>query len=593
MSRRGSTDHAADELQGAVGGVDPSIEDELPPWDAGGQKNCTAAASKGVVPKMLQPRDENNLKPFVNTNRDTRSHIPWGTPSGEADYDDGGQAELLREVERLRLENAQLNMIRGNQSPVRVKRPDTKELENLVAAFNPDDKMGPDSVTYIEMIESAAAMYTWDNLTKFHAACYQLKGPAFVWWRSTCTTIRTWERFKTEFLCTFPVATCPIAIHNIMAKKKKEINESIDQYYFDMLALGRRAGFHEATIAKYIIAGMKEVLQGKNVSISQTRTLGELREQLKWVESLAITGDIMQVRRPNPTVMAQPEARRCFKCGIMGHVRQNCPKTDRPRQIRAIEAKAKNIRKVFVNSRELDAFLDTGGAVSTVRQRDADGLNSQTQDCNMVLRGFGGREVKVNRKLQASLKIDSVTVPIELKIVPNWAQDTAVLIGRDVLDRDDVDLCKQNGVYTIKWSNRLSTPNHGGSGDQGRIMMIEAIDLDAQMYSVEVKEHYETIEVEDVHFEGSEVTENEFLGVMEMFRECFSKNMKELGEAKGVEMIITLKDSEPVYQKPVKFEYSREAEVKKIVRQLLEAKIIVESDSPYSSRVVLVPKKKQ
>ena len=56
-------------------------------------------------------------------------------------------------------------------------------------------------------------------------------------------------------------------------------------------------------------------------------------------------------------------------------------------------------------------------------------------------------------------------------------------------------------------------------------------------------------------------------------------------------MKIELSDKEPVYVKPHRMEYAREAALREIVEELVDANIVVESVSPYSSRVVMVPKK--
>lgn len=67
--------------------------------------------------------------------------------------------------------------------------------------------------------------------------------------------------------------------------------------------------------------------------------------------------------------------------------------------------------------------------------------------------------------------------------------------------------------------------------------------------------------------------------------------MKEMGCAKSAVMKINLTDEDPVYMKPRKLEYARENVLCEIVSELLDAGIIAETESPYNSQVVLVPKK--
>jgi transposase InsO family protein len=260
-----------------------------------------------------------------------------------------------------------------------------------------------------------------------------------------------------------------------------------------------------------------------------------------------------------------------------------------------VEPTTKYDKMVMLGDKKLPAMLDTGSGVTCVREEHVKGIGVQPQSCNMVLRGFGGRTVQIKQKIPVTLTVDDVAFDVECMIVPKWAQDAAVLVGRDILGRDDVEFVKTSRTCTVRRIQSGQTEGRDDTwsrdGGQASILTVEAVNMDQQVYAVADGQKMEPIQENDVDFRGKSVSVESFLRLLNNYRACFSKNMSELGKAKGVTMTISLKDDKPVYSKPRRYEYSREAVIKQMIQELLDARIIVESDSPYSSRIVLVPKK--
>lgn len=93
---------------------------------------------------------------------------------------------------------------------------------------------------------------------------------------------------------------------------------------------------------------------------------------------------------------------------------------------------------------------------------------------------------------------------------------------------------------------------------------------------------------------GDDVTQEQkqaLLDLLNEFRDCFSFDMSELGTTNISEMHIQLQDNSPVAYKPYRLSYSEREVVRDMVNELLENKIIQESDSSYASPIVLVKKK--
>lgn len=78
---------------------------------------------------------------------------------------------------------------------------------------------------------------------------------------------------------------------------------------------------------------------------------------------------------------------------------------------------------------------------------------------------------------------------------------------------------------------------------------------------------------------------------LNQYRDCFAKDLSELGQTMVAEMNIQLADTEPIVYRPYKLSHSEREEVRIMVDELLKYDIIQESQSPYASPVLLVKKK--
>jgi hypothetical protein len=81
------------------------------------------------------------------------------------------------------------------------------------------------------------------------------------------------------------------------------------------------------------------------------------------------------------------------------------------------------------------------------------------------------------------------------------------------------------------------------------------------------------------------------LGLINEFRDCFALDTSELGKFNMTDMHIRLQDDVPVTFCPYRLAYSERAAVRRIVQDLLDNGIVRESESPYSSPIILVRKK--
>lgn len=79
--------------------------------------------------------------------------------------------------------------------------------------------------------------------------------------------------------------------------------------------------------------------------------------------------------------------------------------------------------------------------------------------------------------------------------------------------------------------------------------------------------------------------------LLHKYKDCFSSHLQDLGFTSASEMVIHLKDSEPVVYRPYRLSLSDKQLVQNMIQEMLDCDIIRESSSPYASPIVLVQKK--
>lgn len=92
---------------------------------------------------------------------------------------------------------------------------------------------------------------------------------------------------------------------------------------------------------------------------------------------------------------------------------------------------------------------------------------------------------------------------------------------------------------------------------------------------------------------GSNLSENEkskLNKLLEMFATYFSSGYKDVGYTTEAEMVIHLKDSEPVVYRPYRMSRSERHLVQSMVNEMMDCGIVRKSTSQYASPIVLVNK---
>ena len=107
-----------------------------------------------------------------------------------------------------------------------------------------------------------------------------------------------------------------------------------------------------------------------------------------------------------------------------------------------IQRKSAFVKSATIGGRKLDALVDTGAKVSTIKQCYAMQLGD-LQPCVKVLQGFGSKQVAVQSLCVAKFKIDQVELLAKFHVVPDYVQEDPIIIGEDIIDQENLVMVKR------------------------------------------------------------------------------------------------------------------------------------------------------
>lgn len=132
----------------------------------------------------------------------------------------------------------------------------SNEVEAIISEFDPDTNHGQSAEEWIHEIDSMAEIFGWDPRRTLLYACMRLKGPAKFWYDGCKQELRTWELFKDQFLENFPTVIDTAAIHKKLLHLKRKPDQSVESYFHETVAMGRKIRLSDELIKHYLIKGL-------------------------------------------------------------------------------------------------------------------------------------------------------------------------------------------------------------------------------------------------------------------------------------------------------------------------------------------------
>ncbi|XP_001810078.1 retrovirus-related Pol polyprotein from transposon 297 [Tribolium castaneum] len=541
----------------------------------------------------------------VTTNSDTRNYLTMdaissglderrqrSTRGNEDDTNNTGLSPVLQD--QIAKVNFEREMLEREKDLLQKTLPD----------FDPgSSKTALTAIQWIRKVETIASIYGWDSKNTLFHAMNRLNGAARFWFHGLEESLTDWHTFKTKLVEDFPVIHDDADIHFELSNRKKKFNESYETYVYTMKSIASKGTVSEQAVIKYIIMGLGDRELAKMLSLNDIRTTQDLLKRILQYVSTFQRCKSLRASSPNKIETkndfdSKHLERKCYNCNEVGHISTNCPKPQKKSRcntcnrvghfakdcqqsnqrkdteesektkekypkVRKIESNGsndQNYKVITIDAKEITAYIDLGSDVVTLRKSDADNLNIVYVPYNIMLRGFGQGSCKSVGKRTLMLNIDGVLIECEVLIVPDDSQEDSMIVGRSAL--------AQTGIRVITEGDKLS---------------IEKV------MSVSVS----TNPPDDIHCnpELSKTDQEQLIQLVNDFKTCFASNLHELGTTDLIDMNIKLTNNEVVRYRPYRLPYAQREEVDKIVDDMLSAGIISDSNSEYSSPVLLVKKK--
>ncbi|CAD7082879.1 unnamed protein product [Hermetia illucens] len=345
-------------------------------------------------------------------------------------------------------------------------------------------------------------------------------------------------------------------------------NETTEEYFFRVCAMGRRAKLDDETIVYYIRRGLCMKPLQTAIATMHFNTPSEMLVAIRRFvandpgtndSSNSVRGERTNILRSPPLLnAANQNARLCYNCFERGHLSLNCPKPQRrPRCVKCnrtghaqndcpTAARTEANRRETINriaqhtdnklltktmeigDDEFECIVDSASSCSLIRQSEAQRIGQIKQfEPAQQLKGFGGAVYLCNKKIIATIRIDDVILEGVLYIVDDEQMDKRILIGTDILLQE------------------------------GRCCTIRGREF-------KMKSEFENIRTGPI----SSIDKEQLFEVLEKWHKCFSTNLSTIGRSNSTEMEIRVTTSKPVSRQHYKVPFPKRLKVEEMIDEL-------------------------
>ena len=334
-----------------------------------------------------------------------------------------------------------------------------RDIEESITCFHGEGK--DNVVTWIDEYEKISNVIGWSELQKFIFAKRLLKGPAKLYVNGI-RNVTSWVALKESLLAEFVIEINSADIHKNLSDQRKKSDESLREFAYRIVEIGKIGKLEDNAIIDYIIKGINE-RGAEGYMLYGAGTLSEFMKKLSLYEKVKQNNkpwfkinekksvensnrynnvnnkynnvDTREIVRYEPRTHVnrneQTNQLKCYQCGEIGHKAMFCRNKvskDIKKEVNTITAD-KNRICVQVNDVETTALVDSGSEVSLIKLELFNRMNIRNHfKANLVIVGIGGESETLGYCL-INVKVQGYTYKVKVYVIKDEVMSIPVILG--------------------------------------------------------------------------------------------------------------------------------------------------------------------
>lgn len=500
-----------------------------------------------------------------------------------------------------------------------------EEIKSLIPEFN-DTQMSVE--VWLKKIEALKSSLKWSSELTLLYATSRLSGIPRMWFSEE--VVVSYEDFVKKIKEEFKRDINLAQVHNQLRMMTRDKNESHIYFAYRVRMYGKQFDIEDSDIISYIVNGLARDDIYQAISLTKFADFKSLIEVLKNYETnlnlrSTSTSSSSKFTNKGHSQKNQPEdhprgqsspSPRCYNCGEVGHKSPNCPKPlktcEKCRKVGHTKDNCKSRGETNVVSHQygwseaeqaqshqhkpnievevdrdgllevqiilgstvskVKALLDTGSSINCISHSLVIKSNVDIdQSSSISVFGVNYSKLDVKGKVSATVLLNDKCFSVSFWVVADKTSNHKVILGRDFLN--------SNNISRLNLDFQNTTDNHSFD----TMLMREVVSIEEELYlgnqeiTLEVGDTNETMKFE------KEITQ--------LFIDNYLDREKPAEPLVRMEVEIKLKDEKPFHARPRRLSNFERNEVRIMVQDMLDSNIIRESESEYTSNIVLTRKK--
>lgn len=201
-------------------------------------------------------------------------------------------------------------------------------MNNTVPEFDPCRKEQTMTI-WLHKVNECATIYGWTEKQIIHFALPKLKGVAQRWYEGLPSVLFSWVEWQEKLLSAFPSHENYGQMLSDMLAKRARFNDSLEEYYYEKVALIHRCGIVGKNAVECILHGIDDRSVRLSAEAAQYDDPDKLLAYLRNAKNIRSHNDRKFVKSVPPKgqegqARSNTRLLRCSNCKKDGHVMSQC-----------------------------------------------------------------------------------------------------------------------------------------------------------------------------------------------------------------------------------------------------------------------------